>query len=68
MDLRGRSSLVEAENKIFEEKILLYRKRVVIDNEQLHSAPKHICQTYIHARGSPSSSRNEDVSISKATG
>ena len=38
MDLRGRSSLVEAENKIFEEKILLYRKRVVIDNEQLHSA------------------------------
>ncbi len=35
MDIRGRSSLVEAENRIFEEKILLYRKRVVIDNEQL---------------------------------
>lgn len=38
MELRGRSSLVEAENKIFEEKILLYRKRVVIDNEQIRSA------------------------------
>lgn len=38
MELRGRSSLVEAENKIFEEKILLYRKRVVIDNEQLSAA------------------------------
>lgn len=38
MELRGRSSLVEAENKIFEEKILLYRKRVVINNEQLSSA------------------------------
>lgn len=38
MELRGRSSLVEAENKIFEEKILLYRKRVVIDNEQLSRA------------------------------
>ncbi len=38
IDIRGRSSLVEAENKIFEEKILLYRKRVVIDNEQLRSA------------------------------
>lgn len=35
MDIRGRSSLVEAENRIFEEKILLYRKRIVIDNEQL---------------------------------
>ena len=35
MDIRGRSSLVEAENRIFEEKIVLYRKRVVIDNEQL---------------------------------
>ena len=29
---------MEAENKIFEEKILLYRKRVVIDKEQLSSA------------------------------
>ncbi len=38
MELRDRSSLVEAENKIFEEKILLYRKRVVINNEQLSSA------------------------------
>lgn len=38
MELRGRSSLMEAENKIFEEKILLYRKRVVIDNEQLSAA------------------------------
>ncbi|MBR2400612.1 MAG: hypothetical protein IKB03_02485 [Tidjanibacter sp.] len=38
MDIRGRSSLVEAENKIFEEKILLYRKRVVIDNERLADA------------------------------
>lgn len=38
IDLRGRSSLVEAENRIFEEKILLYRKRVVIDHEQLRQA------------------------------
>lgn len=38
MDIRGRSSLVEAENRIFEEKILLYRKRVVIEQEQLCSA------------------------------
>jgi hypothetical protein len=35
MDIRGRSSLVEAENRIFEEKILLYRKRVMLDNVQL---------------------------------
>ena len=35
MDIRGRSSLMEAENQIFEEKILLYRKRVVIDSERL---------------------------------
>lgn len=35
MDIRGRSSLVEAENRIFEEKILLYRKRVMLDNAQL---------------------------------
>lgn len=32
LDLRSRSSLMETENKIFEEKILLYRKRIVIDN------------------------------------
>lgn len=38
IELRGRSSLVEAENRIFEEKILLYRKRVVIDNVQLGMA------------------------------
>ncbi len=35
MDIRGRSSLVEAENRIFEEKILLYRKRIVINNAEL---------------------------------
>lgn len=35
MDIRGRSSLVEAENRIFEEKILLYRKRVIINNNEL---------------------------------
>lgn len=35
MDIRGRSSLVEAENRVFEEKILLYRKRIVINNEEL---------------------------------
>ena len=35
LDLRCRSSLMEVENKVFEEKILLYRKRVVIDSEQL---------------------------------
>ena len=32
LDLRCRSSLMEVENKVFEEKILLYRKRIVIDN------------------------------------
>ena len=32
LDLRSRSSLMEVENKVFEEKILLYRKRIVIDN------------------------------------
>ncbi len=35
MDIRGRSSLVEAENQIFEEKIVLYRKRLMLDNKQL---------------------------------
>jgi len=35
LDIRSRSSLVEAENRIFEEKILLYRKWVVIDNASL---------------------------------
>lgn len=38
MDIRGRSSLVEAENRIFEEKIVLYRKRVAIDNAELQAA------------------------------
>ena len=38
MDIRGRSSLVEAENRIFEEKILLYRKRVKINNSELAGA------------------------------
>lgn len=35
IDIRGRSSLMEAENRVFEEKILLYRKRVMLDNAQL---------------------------------
>ena len=35
LDVRSRSSLVEAENRIFEEKILLYRKRVVLDSRSL---------------------------------
>lgn len=34
-DIRSRSALVEAENRIFEEKILLYRKRIVIDSQAL---------------------------------
>ena len=38
MDIRGRSSLVEAENRIFEEKILLYRKRVKTNNAELAGA------------------------------
>lgn len=38
MEIRGRSSLVEAENRIFEEKVLLYRKRVIINGQQLRSA------------------------------
>lgn len=37
LDVRSRSSLVEAENRIFEEKILLYRKRVVLDSKSLNS-------------------------------
>ena len=37
LDVRSRSSLVEAENRIFEEKILLYRKRVVLDSGSLNS-------------------------------
>lgn len=36
LDVRSRSSLVEAENRIFEEKILLYRKRVVLDSKSLN--------------------------------
>lgn len=35
MDIRSRSSLVEAENRVFEEKIILYRKHVSIDNRAL---------------------------------
>lgn len=35
MDMRNRSALLEAENRIFDEKILLYRKMVYIDNEEL---------------------------------
>ena len=37
LDVRSRSSLVEAENRIFEEKILLYRKRVVLDSRSLNN-------------------------------
>lgn len=37
LDIRSRSSLMEAENRIFEEKILLYRKRIVLDNKSLNS-------------------------------
>lgn len=37
LDVRSRSSLVEAENRIFEEKILLYRKRIVLDSKALNS-------------------------------
>ena len=35
MELRGRSSLLEAENRRVDEKIILYRKRVQLDRKQL---------------------------------
>lgn len=35
MELRGRSSLLEAENRRVDEKIILYRKRVRLDRKQL---------------------------------
>lgn len=35
LELRNRSALLEAENKIFDEKILLYRKLVYINNDEL---------------------------------
>lgn len=36
LEIRNRSSLLEAENKIFDEKIMLYRKRVYIDRDELN--------------------------------
>ena len=35
LELRNRSSLLKAENRIFDEKIILYRKLVYIDSEEL---------------------------------
>lgn len=37
MDLRNRSSLLKAENQIFDEKIILYRKMVFIDNSKMNA-------------------------------
>jgi hypothetical protein len=34
-DIRGRTHLVEAQNRIWNEKIILYRKTITIDSEQL---------------------------------
>ena len=39
---RSRSSLLEAENRINDEKILLYRKRVRIDRDKLEKNSKYI--------------------------
>ena len=35
MEMRGRTPLLEAENRIFDEKIILYRKLVYIDGQEL---------------------------------
>lgn len=37
LELRNRSTLVQAENRIFDEKIILYRKLVYMDSEELTS-------------------------------
>jgi hypothetical protein len=42
MDLRNRTPLLEAENRINDEKIMLYRKRVQIDREKMEKDSKYI--------------------------
>ncbi len=42
MKLRSRSPLLEAENRISDEKIILYRKRVQIDRDKLEKDSKYI--------------------------
>lgn len=38
MNLRSRSPLVEAENRITDEKIILYRKKVLLDREKIEAS------------------------------